>query len=141
MKPPAIANDQFLDRLERAMNVLSRRQQLVASNVSNIDTPGYRTQDIDFKSALSRAVGSASATLPLQQTSPAHMSGAVSPKGDPEAARHIANLAMRNDGNDVNIDREMMNLAETRARFDVTTNVAKMRLKQMISAIEDGRSS
>ena len=44
-------------QLERYMDLLSARQKLVASNIANADTPGYRTQDIDFQSEFLKATG------------------------------------------------------------------------------------
>lgn len=117
--PTGLTQDAFLDRIERAMDVLSKRQQLVASNISNIDTPGYRTVDIDFDAALARAMESPGAAM--------------------TEARPIGGLAVRNDGNDVNVDREMLNLAATRGRFEISTEMARLRFKQLRAAIEDGR--
>ena len=44
--------------LERFLNVTSDRQSLVINNMANIDTPGYRTRDVNFRAELDRAVGS-----------------------------------------------------------------------------------
>ena len=45
--------------IERYMDLLSARQKLVASNIANADTPGYKTQDIDFQSEFASARGRA----------------------------------------------------------------------------------
>ncbi len=134
-----MANDGFLDRMERAMDVMSRRQQLIASNVGNVDTPGWRSQDLDFNGALQRAVDAGRAGGPLRASDPRHITAPSGRQGDPGQARHVRGLALRNDGNDVNIDREMLALAQTRGRFEVTTSVARMRVRQLLAAIEDGR--
>src|SRR5438445_10645183 len=63
--------------LERYMNLLSARQKLVASNIANADTPGYHAQDIDFQEEFQQAAG-----LPPQ-------------------AVEVADLKMKNDGNNV----------------------------------------
>ena len=49
--------DRLAGQLERYMDLLSARQKLVASNIANADTPGYRTQDIDFQSEFANAMG------------------------------------------------------------------------------------
>ncbi len=69
-------------QLERYMDLLSARQKLVASNIANVDTPGYLTQDIDFQSEFQSALSGTS------------------------HAQTIEGLAVRNDGNNVSIDRE-----------------------------------
>jgi flagellar basal-body rod protein FlgB len=133
-----IANDGFLDRMERAMDVMSKRQQLVASNIGNVDTPGWRSHDLDFNGALRRAVDEGRQGS-MRATDPRHIATGADSR-DPAQARPVRGLALRNDGNDVNIDREMLALAQTRGRFDVTTSVARMRVRQLLAAIEDGRA-
>ncbi len=138
MTTRAAGLDPFLDRIERAMDVMSRRQQLVAANISNIDTPGYRTEDVDFKAALHRAMNTQGTGIGLHVTQPGHISAAQGGR-NPGDARHVAGLALRNDGNDVNLDREMLNMSMTRSRYDASANIARMRVRQLVSAIEDGR--
>ncbi len=141
MKPGGVGNDPFLDRMERALDVMSRRGQVVASNIGNVDTPGYRTQDIDFKSALERAVqAQAGPGLRMQRTEPAHFISGSS-AANAEVAHRVAGLTVRNDGNDVNIDREMLALSETRARFETAASIARLRIRQLLTAIDDGRTS
>lgn len=131
-----LASDGFLDRMERAMDVMSRRQQLVTANIVNVDTPGWTTRDLDFDGALKRAVD-AGGPGGVHATDPRHVGAAGT--GGPGQARPVSGLALRNDGNNVNIDREMLALAQTRSRFEVTTSVARMRVRQLLAAIEDGR--
>jgi len=109
------------------LTYLARRQEVVASNIANADTPGYKTRDVempgDFSSVLSRFSGS-SLTPVVQQVD--------------ESA---AGLATRNDGNNVSIDRESRLLAENDIRFNLATQLLKSRIKGIRSAIEEGRSS
>ena len=56
MRIDQAALDRFLNQLEHALDTMSRRQSVVASNVANIDTPGYRTRDMDFDKALAAAM-------------------------------------------------------------------------------------
>ena len=81
--------DPIAARLEHYLDLLSTRQWLVASNIANADTPGYHTQDIDFQAEFQTAMG-----------------------GKPQAIE-VAGLPVKNDGNDVSIDRESRLLAET----------------------------
>jgi flagellar basal-body rod protein FlgB len=54
MKSTGISSNQ-LDYLEHALDVTARRQQLIAGNIANANTPGFRTKDLDFASALKSA--------------------------------------------------------------------------------------
>lgn len=106
--------DALSSNLERYMDLLSARQKLVVSNIANADTPGYKTRDIDFESEFRDAIDS-------RQPQPAEVSG----------------LKTKNDGNNVNIDRESRLLSENDLRFSIATNLLRSRLKTLRSAIEE----
>jgi flagellar basal-body rod protein FlgB len=104
-------------QLERYMDLLSARQKLVASNIANVDTPGYRTQDIDFQAEFRNAVGSI-----------AH----------PQA---VEGLAVRNDGNNVSIDRETRLLSENALRFQAASSLLHSQVQLLRLAIKEGQST
>jgi len=100
------------------MDLLSARQKLVASNIANVDTPGYKTKDIDFQfEYISQMQGGAPNVIDLP------------------------GLAMKSDGNNVSMDREARLLAENALRFNVASNLMKTQLKMVESAIKEGQSS
>jgi flagellar basal-body rod protein FlgB len=102
--------------LERYMDLLSARQKLVASNIANADTPGYRTKDLDFQSEFQSAIGDAS-THPIE----------------------VAGLKVKNDGNNVSIDRESRLLAENGLRFSLATQLMRAQIRTLQSAIQEGK--
>jgi flagellar basal-body rod protein FlgB len=105
--------------IERFMTLLSARQKLVAANIANADTPGYKARDIDFRSELQASL-------------------------DPESRPTIVNapgLTSRNDGNNVSMDREARLLAENALRFNVASNLAKAQLRTIRAAIDEGKSA
>ena len=103
------------DRLQRYMDLLTVRQQLTASNIANADTPGYHTRDIDFSSDLSSALGTPS-------------------------VREVENLPVKNDGNNVSIDREARSSAENSLRFQIATQLLQNQIRITRAAIQEGRS-
>jgi flagellar basal-body rod protein FlgB len=107
--------DQVTGQLERYMDLLSARQKLVTTNIANADTPGYQTQDIDFQTELRNATGG-----PLQTV------------GVPE-------LQMKNDGNNVSLDREARLLSENALRFQVASQLMKAQIRHIRSAISEGK--
>ncbi len=109
--------DRIASSLERYMDLLSARQKLVASNIANADTPGYRTRDIDFQSEFRDALS-----------------------GVPPRPVEISNLAVRNDGNNVNLDREARLLAENALRFQAASQLMRAEIRAVRSAIEEGKS-
>src|SRR5580698_3453808 len=108
----ALMLDALSANLERYMDLLSARQKLVVSNIANADTPGYKTRDIDFQGEFRNAID----------------------PSRPQAAE-VSGLKTKNDGNNVNIDRESRLLAENDIRFSAATNLLKSRLKALRSAI------
>jgi flagellar basal-body rod protein FlgB len=103
--------------LEKYMDVLSARQKLVSSNIANADTPGYRTRDLDFQGEFRNA-----------------MEG-----GHPRSVE-VAGLQVKNDGNNVSIDREARLLAENALRFSVASNLLKGQIRSIRSAIQEGKN-
>lgn len=102
--------------LERYMTLLSVRQKLVASNIANVDTPGYRTRDIDFQREFQTAM---------------HAAG-------PPAVIEPNGLYMKNDGNNVSLDRESRLLSENDLRFALASNLARAELKSVRMAMDNG---
>jgi len=109
--------DPLSSNLERYMDLLSVRQKLVAANIANADTPGYKTRDIDFQAEFRDAVDATS----------------------PQVA-NVSGLKTKNDGNNVSIDRESRLLAENDMRFSIATSLLRSRLKTLRSAIQEGRT-
>lgn len=105
--------------LERFLEVTTDREQTIAANMANVDTPGYKTKDVNFKQALAQASDSQSA-----QFSPAVM--------------EVGGLLERPDGNNVNLDRESMLLAQSQLQFQMGTQLVKAEFHQLLSAINGG---
>ncbi len=98
------------DQLARYLDMAANEAKLTASNMANIDTPGYRTLGFDFEAEMRNALGSADA----QRSQPIHV-------------KEVDGLISRPDGNNVSLDREGLNLAEAQLKFK--TGVALMRLE------------
>ncbi len=103
--------------VERYMNLLSARQKLVASNIANADTPDYKTKDFDFQAELANQMGNQS-----------------------PSAIEVSGLKTKNDGNNVDMDRESRLLAENALRFSVASNLARSELQSIKTAIEESKS-
>jgi flagellar basal-body rod protein FlgB len=109
--------------LERFLNVTSDRQSLVVNNMANIDTPGFRTRDVNFRAELERAAGS---------SEEANM-GPV--------AHTVPGLLQRPDGNDVSMDRESLLLAETQMQFRIGVQFIRSEFHRLVQAINEGKDS
>lgn len=104
--------------LERYMDLLAARQKLVASNLANADTPGYRTRDIDFQHEFSSLIAG----------------------GSPHVVE-VTGLPVKNDGNNVSVDREARLLAENALRFNLASNLLRAEIRMVRAAIQEGRQT
>jgi flagellar basal-body rod protein FlgB len=109
--------DRVAGQLERYMDLLSARQKLVATNIANLDTPGYHTRDLDFQGEFQSAAGLT-----------------------PEVVQ-VAGLPVKNDGNNVNLDRESRLLAENALRFQLASSLMRAQIHALESAINGGGQS
>jgi flagellar basal-body rod protein FlgB len=107
--------EQIAQSLGRYMDVLAARQELITSNIANIDTPGYHTMDLDFQQ---------------------EFQGLLDGEGAPGIPLEVGGLSINNDGNDVNMDRELRLLAENSIRFSAASTLAQGQIALIKSAID-----
>jgi flagellar basal-body rod protein FlgB len=110
--------DSITNQLDRYMTLLSVNQKLVAANIANADTPGYKTKGFDFESEFQRAQATQSSTAP--------------------AISEMPGLRVKEDGNNVDLDREARLLSENALRFNIASNLVRGNLKSIRSAIQGG---
>src|SRR5580700_4453044 len=109
--------------LERVLDLSAFRQQIIAANLANVDTPGYRTRDLrPFAGEIEQA-----------------MAG-----GEPSftpVAHGIRGLLERPDGNNVSVERESLLLAQNQLRFTVAVAFLKSEFHTLTAAINGGGAS
>lgn len=108
-------------RLEQFLHLTTDREQVIADNMANVDTPGYHAKDVDFQSALATA------------TNTAADEGTLGPR-----IVEVNGLMERPDGNNVDIDRESMLLAKSQLQYQMGVQLVKDRFHQLLSAINGG---
>ena len=114
------------DALGRYLDLTSRQMQLTASNMANVDTPGYKTQGIDFEQEFTKQLESGT--------------GAVGLEGTQAAVQPVDGLVARPDGNNVSMDREGLQLAKTQLQFRLGEQLLKHEFANVMSAIHmDGK--
>ncbi len=120
----SVTPSQF-EMLNRLADVSMLRQRVIANNVANVNTPGYRSQRVDFEDVL---------TKQLEQGR-----DSVAPKLDfarinPEMREDTSNI-VRVDGNSVNINKEMGRLNKNKILYQTYMNLIKTKVQQMRTAI------
>jgi flagellar basal-body rod protein FlgB len=105
--------------LERAISGSAMRQEILANNLANAETPGFRRSDVDFQSQLAQAMKTGSPQA-IESTS-------FSPQTD--------QTVMRADGNGVDIDVESADMAKNGLTHDALVSVAKARIQILEAAM------
>jgi flagellar basal-body rod protein FlgB len=129
--------DAELRTSQTALNLRAYRQELLASNIANADTPNYKARDIDFKAALGNALGNNGAIggqLAPTRTSPRHLQAdGVNSYGAAVLYRTEQQSAV--DGNTVNMDVERSNFAENAVQVEALLSFVRRELGDLNTAI------
>jgi len=112
---------------------LGRRQGAIANNIANIDTPGYVRQDVTFETELQRAFGRQAGQLAT--TDPRHLPTTPARRDSLGLDPQQLLTSSRYDGNTVDIDQEMVLLAETQMRYQAAAQVLSRKLNNIRTAI------
>ena len=120
--------DELFRFSQNALNLHAYRQQLIASNIANADTPGYKARDIDFAATLRQAQAAQTKVEP--------------PLRKPDAAPLGAEVLYRSavqrsvDGNTVDLDIERAQFAENAVRYEAQLMFVNSQIKSMLTAIQ-----
>jgi flagellar basal-body rod protein FlgB len=130
-------HDQTLDAAGAYMGRLAQRQQVVVSNLANIDTPGYKTKDCSFHATMQELLSDDS--VALRTSRPGH-AGKLTPA--PQAQMfEVPGLASGADLNNVDIDMEMMKLSDTAFGYSLMSQIVRGKFRTIASSINEGRVS
>ncbi len=129
--------DDMLNFHAQALRIREQRQQVLASNIANADTPNYKARDLDFKSALQGALKGTPATggVTLAATASGHLGGKPGLAAD--AALQYRTPAQGNvDGNTVDVDAERAAFAENTIQYEFNLTRINQQLKGLLEAIK-----
>ncbi|HEY4356202.1 MAG TPA: flagellar basal body rod protein FlgB [Acidobacteriaceae bacterium] len=118
----------LMSSLESYVKLSSSREQLIAANMANVDTPGYHTRDINFERELKRAT-----EANMTQTEFGGTTAELTP-----ATMEVSGLLERPDGNNVDLDREGLMLAQTQLQNQMGVQLIKHYFHGLMSAINGG---
>jgi len=117
----SLLNSPLLSLLGHALDLTAQRQSLVSQNVANIDTPGYHARDVNFAQELQRAMAGDDEENPVTPV-----------------VREVPGLIERPDGNNVNIDRESLLMAENQLQFQTEVTLLHSEFNRLQLAINGG---
>ncbi len=138
-----------LDFQAKALVLRAERQQVIASNIANADTPGYVARDLNFKEAMAAATGADRGTSLRASSSQGGgaqgmthanhiaLSGSTTALGaNPAHLAYTVQSQPSLDGNSVDLDRERANFADNAVRFEATLRFINGQSKTILSAIQ-----
>jgi len=136
--------DDYFRFNEMALSLRAQRQQVLASNIANADTPNYKARDVNFADTLKNAMDNKStglAPVTLARTAAAHVAGAAAGGdsgvgGSPLLYRNPAQGSV--DGNTVDLDVERNEFVDNGLRYEAAVQSVNGQIKNMISAIQQG---
>ncbi len=106
-----------INRLTRILDLAAARNAAITNNIANVDTPGYRTRDVNFSAELARAQDG----LRLVSSGP--------------QAQQVRGLIERPDGNNVSVEREGLLLAQTQLQFNAGIQLLKLEFRRISTAM------
>jgi flagellar basal-body rod protein FlgB len=120
---------------QNALNLRTFRQQVLASNIANSDTPGYKSRDIDFAKAMEYVTAGREANLSLRTTSAQHIStGSIN--SDPAKVLYRSPTQPSIDGNTVDMNIERNRFAENAVHIDANLTFLNGKIKTLLAALQ-----
>lgn len=132
--------DRTMQLLERSLDLRSARQRVIASNLANEETPGYRASELTFMDQLQSAQkGRLPVTLAVTQSR--HV-GPRGPQGISAVNGKLSEVPAGDlplDANSVNLELEMAKLSDNAMQYNAAASITAIRFRQLLSAIRDAR--
>jgi flagellar basal-body rod protein FlgB len=130
--------DDVLAYHQIALAVRAQRQQVLASNIANADTPNYKARDIDFAKALQNALSEQSASgMGLAKTASGHLDANKTSSalgGTPLLYRTVQQGSI--DGNTVDMDVERNQFADNALRYEAGVALVNGQIKSLLAAVQ-----
>jgi flagellar basal-body rod protein FlgB len=117
---------------QRALDLRAQRQQVLASNIANADTPNYKARDLDFRVAMETALKPGAGAM--ARSDRAHLSGAAITGGGALLYRQTVQASV--DGNSVDIDIERAQFADNALRYEANLMFISGQIRGLLSAIQ-----
>lgn len=132
-----VNNEKVINTLSKALDGASKRHQIISNNIANVDTPNFKRSDISFEQTLKRAVeNSSTGSIPLATTNAGHIAFEDNDPTDYPIVQEN-NLTYRNDGNNVDIEKEVAEETKNDLLYNSYTQMLVSKLGLMKNAIQE----
>ena len=130
---------QTVSILEKTLDLGSKKHNVIASNIANMDTPDYKAFDLVIEKELQKVTGKGN-SISLNKTNKAHMQSERSKAdGVSVVIDDTQGLSLRGDGNTVDIDKQMGNMAENTLMYKAAAQMIYRKFQGLKSAIQGGK--
>jgi flagellar basal-body rod protein FlgB len=134
----SIFADDALQAASLALKGLSARQQVISNNVANVDTPGYSAQQVDFETTLKRTLNASSSKVAMLKTDIAHLDFSSTLAANFLSTSNREGGTYREDGNNVDIDTELIDMSETNIKYQAISQGLSSKLLLLKSIAQGG---
>lgn len=131
-----LGNEEMFGFMKTAMTAAVKRHEMAASNIANIDTPGYKAKDMDFEGILQEYTNQEN-MQPSRSLNLDGRMGQIQPMNfqDYIIEEDTKNVVDRVDGNNVNLDREMGKMAHAAGRYEIATRYIQKRQRLLADLV------
>ena len=139
-----LLSTEMMDLVQRSLDAAAVSHKVISNNLANVDTPGFKRSDVQFSDKLKRAMEArrnAPQHLAAARTDSRHVefeAGADIDSIQPEVVTDVTS-SLRNDGNNVDIDREVSLLAQNTVWYQTLAQITQMQFSSLRTAISEGK--
>jgi flagellar basal-body rod protein FlgB len=128
--------DEMFQFQQVALNLRAARQELIASNIANADTPNYKAKDINFVNALRGALAGTTEKLPMTVSAPDHLRGNAGETVMGAPVQYRVPVQPSADGNTVDMDVERAQFADNALRYEASVRFISGEGKDVLDALQ-----
>jgi flagellar basal-body rod protein FlgB len=136
---PGVNNDRTINNLSHALDGAAKRQGVIANNIANVDVPNFKRSDVPFQEELKKAIERTEGpSLNVATTNKKHMAGIDSNNVNFTSVQETA-LTFRNDGNNVDIEKEMVEMTKNNEMYNAYVQLLVSKLGILKNTIREGK--
>jgi flagellar basal-body rod protein FlgB len=133
----SLFSDDAISAASLALKGLAARQQTISSNIANVDTPGYSAKQVDFETMLQHTLNSSAGQVSMLKTNKMHLDSDTSSSSFYTTSNRSGGTA-REDGNNVDIDTELIDMSETNIKYQAISQEISSKLLLLKSIAQGG---
>lgn len=125
-----------IDVLNRALNYSAQKQKVISQNIANVDTPNYKAKDVSFQAYFQDALGQ---SIQAYRTDPRHLDFSGNGSDNSQAIVNRPNVQYNSNGNSVDMDQEMSDLATNQIYYDALVEQVNSKFATLQNVIRGGK--